>query len=278
MNLAKRIFITVYGVLIAFLVVEGASGLAGSRLATTILAWSGVLLTGLVPGSFFAYVFLAKPARTDRLLGHMLIGITCAFSLTIIDSRTVWWGLDGLAGWLVYLLWYSKLDRPEPAFRVGDPLPAFALERPDGSAVTSAELMTSPALFMFYRGNWCPLCIAQIREIAAQYREIVDRGVRIVLVSPQKAPKTAALARRFDAPLEFLVDPDNRAARALGIAHENGVPLGMEVLGYASETVLPTVIITGADSTVLWTHLTDNYRVRPEPATFLRALSDNGIG
>ena len=40
---------------------------------------------------------------------------------------------------------------------------------------------------------------------------------------------------------------------------------------------MPTVIITDAERRIIFTHQTDNYRVRPEPATFLRALADADI-
>jgi hypothetical protein len=48
-------------------------------------------------------------------------------------------------------------------------------------------------------------------------------------------------------------------------------------LGYDSETVLPTVIITDAGGKVLWSHQTDNYRVRPEPSLYLQVLRENGL-
>jgi hypothetical protein len=53
--------------------------------------------------------------------------------------------------------------------------------------------------------------------------------------------------------------------------------MGMQALGYDSETVLPTVIITGTDGLILWVHETDNYRVRPEPETYLAVLRDNQL-
>ena len=66
-------------------------------------------------------------------------------------------------------------------------------------------------------------------------------------------------------------------ARTLGIENPNGLPMGMQVLGYDSETVLPTVIITGRDGKIIWTHETDNYRVRPEPDVFLDVLRRHGV-
>ena len=76
---------------------------------------------------------------------------------------------------------------------------------------------------------------------------------------------------------DFLTDEGNKAARILGIESENGIPLGMQMLGYDSETVLPTVIITDENGRVIWTHETDNYRVRPEPDVFLKVLRTHQI-
>jgi peroxiredoxin len=138
-------------------------------------------------------------------------------------------------------------------------------------------LTDKPAIWIFYRGNWCPLCMAQIKELVSQYKQLQELGVRVALISPQPHKFTIGLARKFDVPFDFLTDEDNRAGRALGIANPHGLPMGMQVLGYDSETVLPTVIITDAGRRILWTHETDNYRVRPEPDVYLAVLRENRI-
>ena len=71
----------------------------------------------------------------------------------------------------------------------------------------------------------------------------------------------------------FLRDADNAAARQLGIFAPWGTPMGVQLLGYDTDTVLPTVVITDADGNILYSHLTDNYRIRPEPAAFLDILA-----
>jgi hypothetical protein len=55
-----------------------------------------------------------------------------------------------------------------------------------------------------------------------------------------------------------------------------GLPFGMQLLGYDSDTVMPTVIITDDEGKIIFADLTDNYRVRPEPETFMRVLSGAG--
>ena len=181
------------------------------------------------------------------------------------------YALLGFGGVVLYVRWYSRLGRtPSAALRVGAPLPEFQLEDENGRPLSSAAFRGRPAVFLFHRGNWCPLCMAQIRELVEEYKELEARGAQVALVSPQSLEHTRALAARFDVPFRFLVDPGARAARQLGILHEAGVPLGMR--GYDADTVFPSAIVTDAEGRILLADQTDNYRVRPEPWTFLAAI------
>ena len=96
--------------------------------------------------------------------------------------------------------------------------------------------------------------------------------MEVVLISPQPHKNSKELARKMAVDFHFLTDDKNSMARRLGLDHKSGVPFGMEVLGYDSETVLPTVIITDEQGKILFLDQTDNYRLRPEPATFLQVI------
>ena len=130
---------------------------------------------------------------------------------------------------------------------------------------------------MFYRGNWCPLCMAQIREIADRYQDIAAMGIKVVLISPQPDEQSRKLAAQYDAPFIVLVDEGNRVAEELGIAVKNGVPIGIPG-GYSGDTVLPTLVVSNEKGTILFSDQTDNYRVRPEPDIFLAILRRAGVG
>ena len=101
-------------------------------------------------------------------------------------------------------------------------------------------------------------------------------GIKVVLVSPQPDEQSRKLAAMHDVPFRFLVDQDNKLARSLEIAVSNGVPIGLPG-GYAPDTVLPTLIVTNAAGTIIFSDQTDNYRVRPEPDVFLAILRRSGV-
>jgi peroxiredoxin len=177
----------------------------------------------------------------------------------------------------VYIFWYSRFGRIASSdLSVGAALPDFDLIDSDGESFSSDELLGSSAVLMFYRGNWCPLCMAQIKEIAARYADLDAMGIKVVLVSPQPDEQSRRLAAMYDVPFRFLIDKDNELARSLGIAVSNGVPIGLPG-GYAPDTVMPTLVVTNAKGIILFSDQTDNYRVRPEPDVFLAILRRSGV-
>ncbi|MFZ3017929.1 MAG: peroxiredoxin-like family protein [Gallionella sp.] len=285
MNLIKSIFISSY--MMAIMCIAGYAGWALYR-GENQLAWGGVLLTvAPILTVIMRAMTLKNLARTSAHFPLInLLGVAGAALAGYIWVSTGTEGLVALlatAGWTTFLLyayWFSTYDGRDvnAKLAVGATLPEFSVRNTAGAWVSSRSLTDKPAVFIFYRGNWCPFCMAQIKELAERYREIGALGVRIALIAPQPHDNTVALAQKFrlEASFEFLTDEDNAAARRLGIEHPNGLPAGMQMLGYDSDTVMPTVVITDRNGKILWTHETDNYRVRPEPDTYLEVLRRHG--
>ncbi|MDZ4297787.1 MAG: peroxiredoxin family protein [Moraxellaceae bacterium] len=247
-------------------------------LQTNNFVWFGSLLAALVPLAFFIRLFVSPLARTGSLWWLPVAGILGAI-LALTSTMVMMLSLFvGTVMPLIYLFWYSTFEaRDSSTLATGKTLTPFNLIDIDGHTWTSRDLSQQPALWLFYRGNWCPFCMAQIREIAASYRELSARGVKIYLISPQPEENTYTLAKQFDVPMTFLTDLNNEAARRLGILAENGLPTGLQVLGYDSDVPMPTVFITDANGRLIYSDLTSNYRLRPEPEDFMKALDDAGL-
>lgn len=270
----KALFISAW---VTFVLVASAYGV-WRAIQGPWLPWFGTLLTTLPAALLFVRLYtIGDVARTTPRMPWMVVlgaiglaisGASYFAGLGEADSLAL--AVLGVSSLIAYSYWYSALPRGEnEKLRVGQSLPEFELETEDGCKVHSRTFLGKPLLLLFYRGNWCPLCMAQVREISAQWREFDARGVQVVLVSPQPHGHTRNLAAKFDAPFQFLVDSEHRASRHLGIFAQDGLPAGLQVLGYSSDTVWPTVVITDAEGKILFADLTDNYRVRPEPGTFL---------
>lgn len=279
MNTLKALYVSLY-----MSALMGAIGVAAWQLIEhrELYAWWGVILAASVPMSFFMRLFVGSVARTGESLswipGAGIAGTAIAIAFGGLGLPAAMAGVIGVPMALLYTHWYSRFGgRDTQTLAAGRELPALQFEDTDGQVLSTQEFVQKPALWMFYRGNWCPLCMAQIREVAAQYRTLAARGVSVHLISPQPQDHSRDLAKRFDAPMRFLTDRDNQAAAKLGILAAGGLPMGMQVLGYDSDVPMPTVFITAAGGRIVYSDLTDNYRIRPEPAEFIAALDRAGI-
>ena len=248
-------------------------------------AWLGAAIASLPFPILLARLMLKPVSRTSDNLPVLVSMAAIGVMLSVWEQF-----IEGSSGWAptsvalvtadlfaIYVFWYSRFGRvPNANFSVGSKLPVFALTDSAGKEFTSGELIGSPAVLMFYRGNWCPLCMAQIEELAGRYQELDAMGIKVALVSPQSDEQSRRLAAMHDVPFRFLVDKDNEVAKSLDIAVANGVPSGMPG-GYAPDTVLPTLVVTNAAGTIIFSDQTDNYRVRPEPDVFLAILRRSGV-
>lgn len=284
MNLLKSFFISNY-----MMAIMGIAAYAGWMLyqGENEMAWSGVLLTVAPILMVISYVMMFK--NVARTSAHFPL-INLLGAIGVVLSMCVWYAHEtsilapaiasvSWFGFLLYAYWFSTYGDRQPSMKlvVGTKLPHFTVRNVEGNLVNSAQLTDKPAILIFYRGNWCPFCSAQIKELISCYKQLDALGVRVVFIAPQPHENTIGISKTYDAKFDFLTDEDNAAARALGIEHKDGLPMGMQVLGYESDTVMPTVIITGKDGKIVWTHETDNYRVRPEPDTFLEVLRQHGV-
>lgn len=271
-NAIKRIIIMPFLLLCVLAMLHSLLMLFGSDGNT--LAWLGAALaTASLPGFM---LYLAK-ANTSSTTAHMPVQLTLSTSgalMTLLDfhlTAAAYAWLLGLCGTYIYVFWYSRLGRVNSVLSIGQVLPAFTVRTEHGEPFSSDSLLGTPSLILFYRGNWCPLCVAQVNEIAAQYQTLAAHGAETIFISTQAQKETQKLARRFDIPLRFLVDDQFKASNALGLTHHYGNPalLGLD----STDTSYPTIIITDVNNHIVWLDQTDNYRVRPEPAQYLSVIT-----
>lgn len=290
MNKIKSLFIGMFPMF-----AMGVSAYAIYQLITTgiNLVWLGALLITLPTMLFFSRVMMFKnmarttahfPVLTVLAIVGLLVTIygftliTRSMAATPSDELGVLLAATGFVFFILYNFWYSSLGRGSHSLlRVGKKIPFFKVTDTSGSIIDSNIFQGKPAIIIFFRGNWCPLCMAQIKEVSASYRDLSSYGVKVALISPQPEKNTQSLANKFDTPFMFLTDVDNRAAQDLGIAMENGLPAGMEMFGYDKDTVYPTVIIIDATGKIIYSDFTNNYRIRPEPEEFTRVLREHAL-
>ncbi|MCF6360202.1 MAG: peroxiredoxin family protein [Cyclobacteriaceae bacterium] len=243
----------------------------------------GMLAISFIPSGFMAWLYTTKKPRTSANqtlltfstfigLGFFIVG-----SVNISAPLLIMYSLS-LVFWLLFIFWYSHLPNPRSdILRPGKALPELNFKTYANEEFYCSSLLGKKVIYLFYRGNWCPVCMAQIREIAGQYKDLKERGAEMLLISPQPQSKSKELSEKVGMNFLFLTDEHNEMARKLKIEHADGVPVGNLAMGYESDTVLPTVVITDEHGKIIFVDQTDNFRIRPEPSTFISVLDANAL-
>ncbi len=190
-----------------------------------------------------------------------------AIGLALFGAITMQW----------YIHIFSNYGRkPSAAIVKGKVLPELSLQRLDGTSTTSASFAGEKTLLVFFRANWCPFCMNQLKEVKAKADQLAKAGVKVKFISNQGTKNSEKLARDLKLPAHFEIFQDNdlTAAKVLGIEDLGGAPSGMP--GYPIDTVKATVIALDEDGKVIFGDETDNYRIRPHPDTFLHVFEPRG--
>ncbi|MFT4568897.1 MAG: peroxiredoxin [Saprospiraceae bacterium] len=244
-----------------------------------VLIWIAAFVSLGIGAYFFSIIMLRHtPTTSTYLTPYLIINLIATILVVILfflGGSEVALILAGMAtfGWLAYVFWYSDIsDRNKDQLKVGMLLDNLSFEDVDGQAVRLNDISSGPKVILFYRGNWCPFCVAQVKDLAAEYETIKKLGAEIIFISSQHAGHTKKLSRSLNIGAHFLIDTNLKNAKSLGIDHEHGIPLGMELLGYESDTVMPTALVLDKNNLIIYSNLTDVYRVRPEPSEFINIL------
>ena len=162
--------------------------------------------------------------------------------------------------------------RKTPAqLRVGTPLPDFRAIDEQGDPVRSVELHGAPAVILFVRGNWCPFCSRQVSNLTQHYRDIIDLGGRLILITPKPLETTRRVADFFKVEFDFWLDEDLAVTRELGLLQEDGVPRDY-AKEYGRDTTWPTALVMDAAGIILYTELSKHISDRPDPGVLLREI------
>ncbi len=157
------------------------------------------------------------------------------------------------------------------ALRRGQPLPDFAATDEQGNPVRSAQLIGSPTVMLFVRGNWCPFCNRQVEALTTHYKDIVELGARLIFVTPKPLETTRRVADFFEVEFDFWMDDQLNAVKQLGLLMPASVP-GEHRKEYGADTVWPTALVIDAAGVIRFSKLSRLVVDRPNPKTLLNEL------
>ncbi|MGH9523381.1 MAG: peroxiredoxin-like family protein [Terriglobales bacterium] len=184
-------------------------------------------------------------------------------------------------------------DTASAALTVGTAAPEFelpdhngkivALHRLGAAGATPSLVENGPAVLLFFRGRWCPFCVAQLEAWNRLVPAISRAGIALVAISPMTQHQSSLTHDQHRLLFPLLSDAGNQVARKFGIVYS--VPEEQRrvyrrtfvnlpfVNGDESwELPIPATFVVGREGRVLYSSADADYTQRPEPLEVLARL------
>ncbi len=158
--------------------------------------------------------------------------------------------------------------------RVNDVAPDFTSVDQNGKSVNLKNKLThGPVVLVFYRGEWCPYCNKQLKELEDSMKMITGKGATVIAVSPETQANVAKTVRKTKAKYSVLSDDNLKIMNAYKVAYSLDDDMIKKYKGYGIDFAekngtngnnlpVPAVYIIGKDGKVTYSHYDENFKER----------------
>lgn len=165
--------------------------------------------------------------------------------------------------------------------KLGEMAPDFTLCNAFGDEVTLSKLLTtSTVILKFYRGEWCPICNLDLREIQRFVPQFDEFEAKVVAISPQKPDHALMAVKKGDLNFEVLSDPDQKVIQSFKLQFDPGEDYHKRrdlalLNGNGLKTLpVPATFIINKNRIIEALHVEANYTQRMGALEILKVLED----
>jgi len=163
----------------------------------------------------------------------------------------------------------------------GERAPDFTLPNALGKEVSLSVLLKSGIVIIkFYRGEWCPICNLDLREIQGFLPKINSLGATVLAISPQKPDDALSAKEKNELSFEVLSDVDQKVIKLYNLQFDPGHDYHQRrdltlLNGDGSKTLpVPATFIINRNQIIEAAHVEANYTERMEPLKIIDVLKN----
>ena len=162
---------------------------------------------------------------------------------------------------------------------VGDTAPDFTLPNAFGNKISLSEMLKSGIVIIkFYRGEWCPICNLDLREVQKNLPEIISFGAALIAISPQKPDDALTITQKNELGFEVLSDANQEVIKAYNLQFDPGDDYHQRrdlslLNGDGSKKLpVPATFIIDTNQKIVAGHVEPDYTQRMSPSEIIDVL------
>jgi peroxiredoxin len=154
-------------------------------------------------------------------------------------------------------------DLATTALKLGAKAPPITLRDQAGQpwSIALAARGHKHLVLVFYRGDWCPYCRAQLVELQAHADDFAQRDAVVAVVSVDGPDTGAHLATGLALSYTVVSDPGHKLIGAFG------------VFDAETELAWPAIFVVDADGAIDWRWVADDFKQRVATLDVIGALA-----
>ena len=114
---------------------------------------------------------------------------------------------------------YSQIN--DEHLKIGEAAPRIVgIDQFNNTIDSDKILKNNKILLLFYRGNWCPYCKKHLTKLEENLQKFMDKGVRVIVVTPEKVEKVKETTKKWNASYSILHDVNNEIMKNYKVAFD----------------------------------------------------------
>lgn len=99
--------------------------------------------------------------------------------------------------------------------------PSFIAKDQNGRNISLTSLRKQgPVVVLFYRGNWCPYCNKQLKELQDSLLYITSKGASVVAITPEAIEGVDETIKKTGASFPIIYDKGVKISKAYHVSYE----------------------------------------------------------
>lgn len=174
----------------------------------------------------------------------------------------------------VFFFFSFKKEKSQTGLNIGDIAPDFIAKNQNGSDVNlKNQLVKGSVVLIFYRGEWCPICNRQLKELEDSLSLITSKGANVIAVTPEKLEYVSKTIEKTKATYNIVSDENLQIMTAYKVNYKLsnsktklyktfGIDLKKSNGTNSNNLPVPAVYIINKDGKIIYKYFDANYKNR----------------
>lgn len=173
----------------------------------------------------------------------------------------------------LFVFTLSAQEKPEGLF-INSKAPDFRAVDQNGNSIRLKDMVKNGnVVLFFYRGNWCPYCSRQLKQLQDSLELFVEKGVQVVAITPEKPEGISKTIEKSNATFPIIHDEEGKIMKAYDVRFAldeksvsrykmSGIDLAATNGKNGTNLPVPAVYIINKENTIIYRYFNEDYKKR----------------